>query len=83
MKQEYDFSEGVRGKFFRDGAKLRFPASDEKASWAGPSGRIGVFIEHEAQKSLHAYREQPKLVNRTRPLGARRGSGRICSSSTV
>lgn len=25
MKREYDFSKGVRGKFFRKGAKLRLP----------------------------------------------------------
>jgi cytidylate kinase len=25
MKREYDFSKGVRGKFYRKGAKLRMP----------------------------------------------------------
>jgi uncharacterized protein (UPF0216 family) len=25
MKQEYDFSKGVRGKFFRENARLRLP----------------------------------------------------------
>lgn len=25
MKGEYDFSKGVRGKFYRKGAELRFP----------------------------------------------------------
>jgi hypothetical protein len=25
MKREYDFSEGVRGKFYRKGAQLRLP----------------------------------------------------------
>lgn len=25
MKREYDFSKGVRGKFYRKGAKLRLP----------------------------------------------------------
>ena len=62
MKQEYDFSEGKRGKFFRGGAKLRFPVSEKKPDWADPSGRIGDFIVQEAQKSLNAYREQPKLA---------------------
>ena len=62
MKQEYDFSEAVRGRFFRDGAKLRLPASEEKSGWAGPSGGIGAFIAQEAEKSLNAYREQPRLV---------------------
>ncbi|MCY4460444.1 MAG: hypothetical protein OXC26_08630 [Albidovulum sp.] len=62
MKQEYDFSKGIRGRFFRDGAKLRFATSDETPTWDGPSGRIGVFIEQEAQRSLNAYRKQPKLI---------------------
>ena len=62
MKQEYDFPKGVRGKFFRDSAKLRFPVSDENSGWAGASGRIGEFIVQEAQKSLNAYREQPRLI---------------------
>lgn len=25
MKREYDFSKGVRGKFYREGAELRLP----------------------------------------------------------
>lgn len=25
MRREYDFSKGVRGKFYRKGAELRFP----------------------------------------------------------
>ena len=25
MKREYDFSKGVRGKFYRKGAELRYP----------------------------------------------------------
>ena len=62
MRQEYDFSEGVRGKFFADDAKLRLPASDRKLDWAGPSGRIGEFIVQEAKRSLNAYREQPRLI---------------------
>ncbi len=62
MKHEYDFSKGGRGKFFREGAKLRFPASDEQSGWADPSGQIGEFIVQETKKSLNAYREQPKLI---------------------
>ena len=62
MKQEYDFSKGIRGKFFRECAELRFPTSCEIPNWTGPSGKIGAFIEQEAKKSLNAYREQPKLV---------------------
>ena len=62
MRQEYDFSEGVRGRFFAEDIKLRFPASDGKLDWAGPSDRIGEFIVQEAKKSLNAYREQPRLI---------------------
>ncbi len=62
MKHEYDFSKGERGKFFREGARLRFPASDGKPVWADPSGQIGEFIVQETKKSLNAYREQPKLI---------------------
>jgi len=63
VKQEYDFSAGERGRFFREGAKLRLPASDGRSGWAGPSGRIGRFITKEAQSSLNAYRQQPRLVS--------------------
>lgn len=63
MKQEYDFSTGERGKFFREGAKLRLPVPDAKSGWADPSGPIGRFIAKETQSSLNAYREQPRLVS--------------------
>ncbi len=62
MKEEYDFSKGVRGKFFRKNTKLRNPDSDEYPIWAGPSGQLGKFILQETGKSLNAYREQPKLI---------------------
>ena len=62
MRQEYDFSKGVRGRFFADGVKLRLPASDGGSGWAGPAGRIGEFIVEEAKKSLNAYREQPRHI---------------------
>lgn len=62
MKQEYDFSKGTCGKFFRDGAKLQLPVFAKKPNWSGPSGGIGAFIGREASKSLDAYRAQPKLV---------------------
>ena len=62
MRQEYDFSKGVRGRFFADGVKLRLPASDGESGWTGPSGRIGEFIVEEARKSLNAYREQPRYI---------------------
>ena len=62
MKQEYDFSEAVRGRFFREGAKVSLPTSDRESGWVGPSGPIGKFIVREAQNSLNAYREQPELI---------------------
>ena len=62
MKQEYDFSEGVRGKFYREGAEMRYPSSDDNPVWAGPTGRLGTFIVREVRKCLKAYREQPKLA---------------------
>lgn len=36
MKDEYDFSKGVRGKFYRPGAKLTLP----------------VYLDHEVQTYL-------------------------------
>ena len=62
MRQEYDFSKGVRGKFVADRVKLRSPASDWESEWTGPAGRIGRFIVQEAQNSLNAYHEQPRLI---------------------
>ena len=62
MRIEYDFSKGVRGKFFTDNVNLRLPVSDGELGWDGPSGRIGKFIVQEASKSLNAYREQPRLI---------------------
>ncbi len=62
MKQEYDFSAGERGRFFRESARLRLPVSDEKSDWLGLSGPLGAFIVEEARKTLNAYREQPNLI---------------------
>ena len=62
MKQEYDFSEGVRGKFFRESDKLRFPVSDEKQDWIGPEGPLAKYIIEEAEKSLYSYKAQPRLI---------------------
>ena len=52
MKQEYDFSTGERGKFFRAGAKLNLP----------------VYLEDEVQRYLQARAksqgvEMAQLVN--------------------
>ena len=62
MKEEYDFSKGVRGKFFRERAKLRIPDYSEKPVWADTSSQIGKFIVRETEKNLNAYREQPRLI---------------------
>ena len=37
-------------------------SSEEKSAWASPKGSLGMFIVREAEKSLKAYREQPRLV---------------------
>ncbi len=63
MRQEYDFSDGVRGRFFRDGSVIRFPPRLEKSSWTGASGRLGKFIVEESKNSLAAYKAQPSLVS--------------------
>ena len=63
MKREYDFSAAERGRFYRENAGLRVPASEEKPDWVGPSGVIGRFIVEEATKTLGAYREQPRLIS--------------------
>ena len=63
MKQEYDFSIGERGKFYRKGASSSLPASDEQPKWIGPSGQIGTFIVEEADKTLASYRAQPHRIS--------------------
>ena len=62
MRQEYDFSEAERGRFFRAKARVNLPVSEEKPDWALPDGRLGCFIVEEAERTLNAYREQPSLV---------------------
>ena len=62
MKTEYDFSKGERGRFRLEGAKSGFPRSDKNPTWAPCTDPLGAFIVRETQKSLNAYREQPKLV---------------------
>ena len=64
MKSEYDFSKGERGRFFLGDAKLRLPASAEKPGWAGLEGPLAMLIIGEAERTLGAYRAQPKLVTR-------------------
>ena len=62
MRQEYDFSSGERGRFFRKDAKTSLPASGEKPDWLGPGGQIAEFIEKVAKGTLASYREQPYRV---------------------
>ena len=63
MKREYDFSEGERGRFFRENAVVSLPTLDEKGVWFGPEGPLGEFIITETKKTLDSYRAQPRLVN--------------------
>ena len=63
MKREYDFSEGERGRFFRENAVVSLPTLDEKGFWFGPEGPLGEFIITETKKTLDSYRAQPRLVN--------------------
>lgn len=65
MKQEYDFSKGVIGKFFHDNAKQSLPsyAHKELPIWAGANGDLGVYIADESQRTLNAYRLQPNWVD--------------------
>ena len=62
MRQEYDFSEGERGRFHRPNAKLSLPGRVEKPDWAGSDGPICSFIAEQTRNTLRAYREQPHLV---------------------
>ena len=62
MKQEYDFSKGERGKFYRENASLTLPTSHREPDWSGPGSPLGLFIRKEAEKTLDSYRAQPALV---------------------
>jgi len=42
MRREYDFSKGVRGKFFRKGAEIRLPIYLDN--------KLQVCVEHLAKK---------------------------------
>ncbi len=42
MKKEYDFSKGVRGKFFRKGARLKVPV------YLDPD--VATFVQEAAKK---------------------------------
>ena len=62
MKDEYDFSESERGKFYHKNVKQVLPVFDIKQDWIRPEGQLGRFIIDEAEKSLNSYREQPNLI---------------------
>ncbi len=62
MKTEYDFSKGERGRFYLKDRNFKLPDSDDKPAWNSHKGRLGRIITQEVQKSLNAYREQPKLI---------------------
>ena len=62
MKREYDFSKGERGKFYQEGAKLNLPNPPSQPRWADGESPIVSFITDETEKTLRAYREQPRLV---------------------
>ena len=62
MRQEYDFSSGERGKFFRQDAGTSLPGSGGKPDWIGTEGRIAEFIAREAKRTLSSYRAQPRRV---------------------
>ena len=64
MKQEYDFSNSERGKSFRADLKSRFPTSGGQPDWAGSEGSLAKFVVEEAEKTLGAYRAQPRLITR-------------------
>ncbi len=64
MKQEYDFSNSERGKFFRANAKSRFPTSGGQPDWSGSGGPLARFVAEAAEKTLDAYRAQPELIAR-------------------
>ena len=64
MKQEYDFSNSERGKFFGANPKSRFPSSGGQPDWVGSKGPLAKFVAEEAEKTLDAYRAQPELIAR-------------------
>ncbi len=63
MKAEYNFSQGERGKFLREGVELSLPVSDAKPDWEGPKGSLGRFIVEESKNTLASYRAQPIRVD--------------------
>ena len=62
MKQEYDFSNGDRGKFHSPGDTLNLPRVSEHFTTAECEAPLDDFITKETRKTLEAYRAQPNLV---------------------
>ena len=62
MKDEYDFSNSERGRFYHKNVKEVLSGFDCKPDWIDPEGKLGRFIVNETEKSLKSYREQPKLI---------------------
>jgi cytidylate kinase len=64
MKREYDFSNGVRGKFYRKGAKLRLPIyldaklQEQLERLAQKNGKdIGEMVNQLVQKEVELIEE--------------------------
>ena len=64
MKREYDFSKGVRGKFYRKGAELRLPIyldpklQEQLERLAEKNGKdIGEIVNQLVQKEVKVIEE--------------------------
>jgi len=64
MKREYDFSKGVRGKFYRKGADLHLPIyldaklQEQLERLARKNGKdIGEIVNQLVQKEIHRIEE--------------------------
>ncbi len=67
MKEEYDFSKGERGKFFRENAKLNLPVylDDEVQSYLQERARSkGVEVAQLVNEML---RQDIKLIEAVKP----------------
>jgi hypothetical protein len=67
MKQEYDFSKGVRGKFFRQNAKLNLPVylDDEVQNYLQERAKSkGVEVAQLVNEML---RQDIKLIKVVKP----------------
>ena len=49
MKKEYDFSKGVRGKFYRPGVRLNLP----------------IYLDNDISEFVHKYAKQKKVDAQT------------------